>query len=194
MNGSTVTGRLVKRYPRPSSPSEPQFWIVAPSDRRRKNEKVSELELRRVEDEDTTGGGGNKRKGSKSGSSQGSKGSDDNDAKASSSSTGSGSNGIKKRKSGDISDNASGNSGKKVTFQDQKKKKKSPTNGLRVGTRATRNSGHELFNGSEQPLPRKKAAKKVKKNEHVTVVQMLTGTLYLYKGKTRRAEFVRSKY
>lgn len=187
-NGSTVTGRLVKRCPRPTDPKEPQLWLVAPSDRRRKNEKISEMDLRKVDEEDASSGP--KRKSSRSGSSQGSKASDDNNAKASSSSTGSASNVSKKRKSDDVSDTGSA---KKVTFKEEKTKKKKSVGGMRVGTRATRNSGHELFDGSKE-LPRKKATKKIKKNEHVTVVQMLTGTLYLYKGETRRAEFVRSKY
>ena len=46
-------------------------------------------------------------------------------------------------------------------------------------------------------LPTKKKnvfkTKKVKKDENVTVVKMLTGTLYLYRGDRPRAEFVRSK-
>lgn len=187
-NGSTVTGRLVKRCPRPTDPSESQLWLVTPSDRRRKNEKISEHDLRKVDEEDA--GSGTKRKSSKSDSSQGSKASDDNNAKASSSSTGSASNVSKKRKSEDISDNGSA---KKVSFKEEKNKKKKSVGGMRVGTRATRNSGHELFDGSKE-LTRKKTTKKIKKNEHVTVVQMLTGTLYLYKGEIRRAEFVRSKY
>lgn len=188
LNGGTATGRLVKRYPRPTS-DEPQYWVVKPSDRRRKNEKVNELNMSKVEEDES--GGSMKRKSSRSGSSQGSKVSDDNNGKASSSSTASGSiHSKKKRKSDDISDNASS---KKVTFKDEKKKKKAST-AARVGTRATRNSGHELFDATKQPPPRKKTAKKIKKNEHVTVVQMLTGTLYLYRGETRRAEFIRNKY
>ena len=192
MNDNTFTGRLLKRCTRPASPSDPQLWLVTPTDRRKKNQKISELDLRKVEDDDINSGTTKR----KSGSSHGSKGSDDNNAKTSSSSIGSGSiTSNKRRKYDDASDNGSGNSGKKVTFKDEKsKKKKLPANGARVGTRSTRNSGHELFDGSQQPLPRKKVTKKIKKNEYVTVVQMLTGTLYLYKGETRRAEFVRSKY
>jgi hypothetical protein len=46
-------------------------------------------------------------------------------------------------------------------------------------------------------LPMKKKVpskgKKVAKDENVTVVKMLTGTLYLYRGDRPRAEFVRYK-
>eukprot|EP00804_Cyclotella_cryptica_P001520 CCRYP_003738-RA/>CCRYP_003738-RA protein AED:0.05 eAED:0.05 QI:202/1/1/1/1/1/2/308/232 len=194
LNGSTVTGRLVKKSPSAASPSDAQLWIVAPSDRRRKNEQISELELRKVDaaDNPTT-----KRKNFKSGSSQGSKGSDENSDRlklaksaASSSETSNGSS-SKKRKSEDMSET----NGKKVTFQDQKKTKQSSNPKTRVGTRSTRNSSQELFDDKQQPLHLlKKNMKKVKNDENVTVVQMLTGTLYLYKGETRRAEFVRSKY
>lgn len=66
-------------------------------------------------------------------------------------------------------------------------------------TRAcTRSNGDnsELLGGIEQVdlPPLRKKRKVVKANDrNVTVVKMLTGTLYLYKGKHRRAEFIRSK-
>ena len=66
----------------------------------------------------------------------------------------------------------------------------------RVGTRATRGtSGGNLAGLLPDVMPRKKAVPKktVKKNEHVVVVKMLTGTLYLHRGDRRRAEFVRTK-
>ena len=66
----------------------------------------------------------------------------------------------------------------------------------RVGTRATRGtSGGNLAGLLPDVMPRKKAVPKktVKKNEHVVVVKMLTGTLYLHRGDRRRAEFVRFK-
>lgn len=195
-NGSTVTGVLVKRAPRPTSPSEPQLWLVTPSDhRRRKNDKVSEADLRRAHPEDDVGA----KTGSKSANS--SQGTVDN-AKhnvTTTSSTGSSSdsNNNKKRKSDDGTTNTSAIDDKKVTYQDQKKKKKSNNNNRVIGTRATRGSGVELFDADAAAAVQesliKKKTKKIKKNEHVTVVQMLTGTLYLYRGETRRAEFVRSK-
>ncbi|KAL7490057.1 hypothetical protein ACHAW6_015797 [Cyclotella cf. meneghiniana] len=194
LNGSAVRGRLVKKSPTTASLSEPQLWIVAPSDRRRKNEQISELELRKVAAAENPT---DKRKNFKSGSSQGSKGSDENSdeqkvtkstASSTENSTGSSN---KKRKSEENSENI----GKKVTFQDQKKFKKSSNPNTRVGTRSTRNSSQDFFDDQQQPLHSlKKNIKKVKNDENVTVVQMLTGTLYLYKGETRRAEFVRSKY
>ena len=62
----------------------------------------------------------------------------------------------------------------------------------RVGTRATRgSSGGNLAGLLPDVMPRKKAVPK--KNEHVVVVKMLTGTLYLHRGDRRRAEFVRFK-
>mmetsp|Transcript_31056 Transcript_31056/g.45695 ORF Transcript_31056/g.45695 Transcript_31056/m.45695 type:complete len:279 (-) Transcript_31056:204-1040(-) len=66
----------------------------------------------------------------------------------------------------------------------------------RVGTRTTRGTSGEALAGLlPDVMPRKKAApkKNVKKNEHVVVVKMLTGTLYLHRGDRRRAEFVRTK-
>ncbi len=62
-----------------------------------------------------------------------------------------------------------------------------------IGTRSTRGSGEvELL----PELPVKKKVQKVKKvvqDANVTVVKMLTGTLYLYRGDRPRAEFVRFK-
>jgi len=68
-------------------------------------------------------------------------------------------------------------------------------------TRArTRSSGDssELLGGIEEvelPPPRKRVKHDMRLNtgETVVKVKMLTGTLYLYKGRQRRAEFVRSK-
>lgn len=193
-NGATVTGVLVKRAPRPTSPSEPQLWLVTPSDhRRRKNDKVPEADLRRAHPEDDVGA----KKGSKSANSslQGTVDNAKNNSTTSSTGSSSGSNNNKKRKSDDGTTNTMDD--KKVTFQDQKKKKKSNSNNRVIGTRATRGSGVELFDADAAAAVHesliKKKTKKIKKNEHVTVVQMLTGTLYLYRGETRRAEFVRSK-
>ena len=117
----------------------------------------------------------------------------------------------KKRKS-DGSNSASTENKKtrKVSFQNgkraalaaaKKKKvvKKAPARAGNISTRSTRANGGELL--SELP-PSSKPSKPVKvasvpkpkKNEDVKVIKMLTGTLYLYRGETRRAEFVRSKY
>jgi len=78
----------------------------------------------------------------------------------------------------------------------------------RIGTRSsTRNSGElELFplslpvkknnnnnNNSKSRHKKVYKGKKIDKNENVTVVKMLTGTLYLYRGERPRAEFVRFK-
>ncbi|KAK1735303.1 hypothetical protein QTG54_013917 [Skeletonema marinoi] len=61
--------------------------------------------------------------------------------------------------------------------------------------RTTRGSGEALAGLLPDVMPRKKGVpkpKKLKKNEHVVVVKMLTGTLYLHRGDRRRAEFVRT--
>ena len=116
----------------------------------------------------------------------------------------------KKRKS-DESDSTNRKS-RKVTFSDGKraagaaakkkkadKKKPAGRAGTSYGTRSTRASGGELM--SELPpaskpnkLIKTSSVPKLKKDENVKVIKMLTGTLYLYRGETRRAEFVRSKY
>lgn len=98
--------------------------------------------------------------------------------------------------------NANTNKRKSVTFEDgkqPKKKRAANANVNSIGTRgSTRANGGELL--PELPPPTKPksviktAVPKVKKNEPVKVIKMLTGTLYLYRGETRRAEFVRSKY
>ena len=82
--------------------------------------------------------------------------------------------------------NTSSTSKKKTT-----KVKKAKANSSRIGTR----SSGEVALLPELPFKKKKAAKekRVKKDENVTIVKMLTGTLYLYRGDRPRAEFVRSK-
>ena len=64
--------------------------------------------------------------------------------------------------------------------------------GRRVGTRSSGDA--EII--PELPSKRKigiKRVKKVKKDDNVTIVKMLTGTLYMYRGDRPRAEFVRFK-
>ena len=91
---------------------------------------------------------------------------------------------------------------KSVTFSDKtgatkKKIMIKPTNkkvaSTRIGTRSTRGSGEvELL---PEPPAKKKVVKvkQVVRDDNVTVVKMLTGTLYLYRGDRPRAEFVRFK-
>jgi hypothetical protein len=75
-----------------------------------------------------------------------------------------------------------------------KAKKTAPA---RICTRTTRGSAGEALAGLlPDVMPRKKGVPKknvAKKNENVVVVKMLTGTLYLYRGDRRRAEFIRFK-
>ncbi len=93
---------------------------------------------------------------------------------------------------------------KTVTFSQEsdvtstsKKKTTKSTNAkvtsARIATRSTRGSGEvELL--PELPVKKKASkGKRVAKDANVTVVKMLTGTLYLYRGDRPRAEFVRYK-
>lgn len=118
----------------------------------------------------------------------------------------------KKRKSDDSNINSGSDRANKksVTFSQEsntsatggsnKKKLKLAKKGAkgmastRIGTRSSRGSG-EMVLLPELPIKRqfKAKQKKLKKDENVTVVKMLTGTLYLYRGERPRAEFVRSK-
>lgn len=115
----------------------------------------------------------------------------------------------KKRKSDESDTTTSNNKSRKVTFSEGKRvaltaakkkkaaKKKPAGRAGNISTRSTRASGGELM--SELPPASKpnksiKVLPKLKKTENVKVIKMLTGTLYLYRGETRRVEFVRSKY
>ena len=237
LNGSNVKGKLVKKTPRGSANSP--IWIVAPSDRRRKNEEVPEKALGRlILDEADPSNIKSKRLGRSytrdTASSNSEESLEEDGSHASSpptpgirrkSTRGSGSGSseensalTKKRKTvGSNGTNTSSPKSRKVRFQDNtrtssgvaaapqtKKKiviKRKPTKGAGVGTIGTRStrSNFELLPEIPRATKTKKAIKinitpKVKKNEDVKVIKMLTGTLYLYRGETRRAEFVRSKY
>ena len=73
-------------------------------------------------------------------------------------------------------------------------------NGRRVTTRAQSSAESQvnLLPGIDDVvLPNKTPKlpkKKISRDESVTKVKLLTGTLYIYRGKTRRAEFVRTKW
>lgn len=237
INGSNVKGKIVKKSPRSSANS--LIWIVAPSDRRRKNEEVPEKSLGRLilddadhsnikskrldrsytrdtassySEESLEGDGSHAsspptpgiRRKSTRGSTSGS--SEENSALT------------KKRKTvGSNGTNTNNRKTRRVTFQDNtrtfsgvaaapqtKEKlviKRNPIKGAGVGTIGTRStrSNIELLPELPRAAKTKKPIKinitpKVKKNEDVKVIKMLTGTLYLYRGETRRAEFMRSKY
>ncbi|KAL7540823.1 hypothetical protein ACHAWF_006791 [Thalassiosira exigua] len=215
--GSTVTGQLLKRGPKGSG-----AWIVIPSDRRRKNEEIPENALGNVIDaQEAMNNRGpklkkNGRELSQSSSNSNSDGSlDDPQAHKRKSGSGSGrgssgeeTSGSKKRK--DV--NGNGGSGraaksrKTVTFSQEsnaasansrkvaKKSKAAKAASTRIGTRSTRGSGEAVLL-PELPARKKKLfkTKKIKKDDNVTVVKMLTGTLYLYRGDRPRAEFIRTK-
>ena len=227
--GSIVTGKLFKKVGTEAKP----VWIVTPTDRRRKNEEISERALGKVINaQEAMSNRGPKLKKSnkvsrelsqtsnsdfsldeveqappKRNSSDGRTGSSsEENSKADGSST-------KKRKSDDSNTNSGSDMANKnrktVTFSREssatapsKKKFKKPNNkkankvaSTRIGTRSSRGSGAEMVLLPELPVRKKQLfkTKKVKKDENVTVVKMLTGTLYLYRGDRPRAEFVRSK-
>jgi hypothetical protein len=224
LNGSTVKGKLIKKSPR--GPHNSPLWIVAPSDRRRKNEEVPEKALGRLILEETSNNVKPNRLGRTSTRDNSSTYSDEsvedvvpqansprptaNTRRNSIRGTGSGSSeeNSKKRKSDESkSSTANNRKPRKVTFKDKaaalaaKKKrvvKKAVRGAGTIGTRSTRANGVLL---SELPttakgkkITKNAAVPKIKQNEDVKVIKMLTGTLYLYRGETRRAEFVRTKY
>ena len=82
------------------------------------------------------------------------------------------------------------------------KKSTTTTKQVRVGTRSKGTTTKMLLLPDNLPPMNKRKnsnsctspkVKKFKKDENVTVVKMLTGNLYLYRGERPRAEFVRSK-
>ncbi|KAK1735304.1 hypothetical protein QTG54_013918 [Skeletonema marinoi] len=110
------------------------------------------------------------------------------------------------RKRGSRSDDSNNNSGSDGAAHSQKSvkfsqefndrsadKKQNVAKAKKTDNKGT--SGEALAGLLPDVMPRKKAApkKNVKKNEHVVVVKMLTGTLYLHRGDRRRAEFIRFK-
>eukprot|EP00579_Thalassiosira_antarctica_P030004 CAMPEP_0202033536 /NCGR_PEP_ID=MMETSP0905-20130828/66099_1 /ASSEMBLY_ACC=CAM_ASM_000554 /TAXON_ID=420261 /ORGANISM="Thalassiosira antarctica, Strain CCMP982" /LENGTH=274 /DNA_ID=CAMNT_0048597441 /DNA_START=43 /DNA_END=870 /DNA_ORIENTATION=- len=249
--GSTVTGKLFKRSPN-GTEAKP-IWIVAPSDRRRRNEDIPEKALGKIINaQEAMSNRGPKLKKSNrlthdsssptsvNSSSDGSleepqapkRLTHDSSSPTSvnSSSDGSleepqapkrksgrgspsednskaGGSATRKRKSDDSNINSGSEKDNKsqkiVTFSQEsntttsskmKIMKKAKTASTRIGTRSTRGSGEAVLL-PDLPVRRKNIfkAKKVKKDENVTVVKMLTGTLYLYRGDRPRAEFVRSR-
>ncbi|EED87070.1 predicted protein [Thalassiosira pseudonana CCMP1335] len=171
--------------------------------------------------ESTTGG--KKRRSTRGSSSEeGSKASSSKNKQGKSDDSGSSSRGSNKRKvaSGEGNNNSNDNTEEAVAAEENvtaaaaPKKKTKTTATTKVtnkaslaqyGTRSTRGSGAVPMAFLDTlPMPRtvkkttatKKGGptKKIKKNENVQVVKMLTGTLYLYRGERPRAEFVRSKY
>jgi hypothetical protein len=83
---------------------------------------------------------------------------------------------------------------KTVTFsQESNTTTRANVNSTRIGTRSTIGSGEAVLL-PDLPVKRKVTkGKSVRKDDNVTVVKMLTGTLYLLPGDRPRAEFVRFK-
>ena len=201
--GSTVTGKLSRKSPNGTLASP--IWFVIPTDRRRNTEEVPERALGKVIDkEEALSNRGItpsnfKKPGSKSPASvtQDTSGSDESvdepQAKRRSgrSSSSDDSPKDKKRKTGESEED---DQRKTVTFNQKAKKAKNAAGSTRVGTRSTRGPTEAILL-PEHPVRKKNLfkKKKIKKDENVKVVRMLTGTLYLYRGERPRAEFIRFK-
>eukprot|EP00934_Nitzschia_sp_Nitz4_P005226 Nitzschia sp. Nitz4//scaffold3_size479765//114419//115153//NITZ4_000048-RA/size479765-augustus-gene-0.11-mRNA-1//1//CDS//3329550602//5216//frame0 len=82
---------------------------------------------------------------------------------------------------------------KPVARKATKTKRKHSKKGRRVNTRATKKDGDELVTTGEsldferRPAPR---PRKMEATETVVEVPLLTGTLFIYRGRHRRVEFV----
>eukprot|EP00584_Thalassiosira_punctigera_P017672 CAMPEP_0172559106 /NCGR_PEP_ID=MMETSP1067-20121228/82592_1 /TAXON_ID=265564 ORGANISM="Thalassiosira punctigera, Strain Tpunct2005C2" /NCGR_SAMPLE_ID=MMETSP1067 /ASSEMBLY_ACC=CAM_ASM_000444 /LENGTH=244 /DNA_ID=CAMNT_0013348629 /DNA_START=92 /DNA_END=826 /DNA_ORIENTATION=+ len=219
--GSTVTGQLVEKST--NGTGDKSIWIVNPSDRRRKNEDIPEKALGKIINAEeamsnrgpklrkparvtrgplspTSGTGHSNSDGSLEGNGRGSP--SEHNPKAGGSAT-------KKRKGDDSNIHDGGKiSSKKqktVTFSRESNKttalkremvmksKRAKTTSTRIGTRSTRGSIEAVLLPDNLCKKKTIRPKKVKKDENVKVVKMLTGTLYLYRGDRPRAEFVRFK-
>jgi len=224
--GTTVTGKLALKIK--SGADAKPAWIVTPSDRRRKNEEISESALGNIINAQVAmanrgpkvkRGNDSGRESSPTSSSNTSDGSSDEvtrrrngrgSPRSDSDDGGSDdvNNGNGKRKADDAHMNSGNDRSKKtqktVTFSQESdvtgtsrtrttKSKNSKVTSTRIVTRSTRGSGEAVLL-PELPVKKKVVkGKKVAKAENVTVVKMLTGTLYLYRGDRPRAEFVRYK-
>eukprot|EP01083_Nonionella_stella_P096292 270628_1 len=217
-NGSTVTGKIFKKSAK-STDANP-IWIITPCDRRRRNEDISELSMGKVITEaeawanrapklkpdgkakrgtspinnsdgslDLPQAPGKRRSGrttpsensKTSGSSGGKRNSDDSN----------GSNKGQKKGvsfSQQDSNTSASNNNKKKTSKTTKK------TAVRVGTRSKGGTTEMMLLPDEFPKKKPKPKmKRIKKDENVTIVKMLTGTLYMYRRPKPRAEFIRSK-
>ena len=198
--GSTVTGKLAKRAPN-GSDAKP-IWIVTPSNRRCKNEEIPEKALGKIigAQEVTTNRGPKLKK------------TDVVALGSSPSSRNCNSNSYGSLGGGKKSLELNVNSGSEIACKVQKtetfsresntttpskinttKAKRAKVQSTRIGTRSTRGSGEAVL--LLEPIIKRKMikGKTVRKDDNVTVVKMLTGTLYLFRGDRPRAEFVRFK-
>jgi len=225
-NGHTVTGKLFKKSPN-STDANP-IWIITPSDKRRRNEDVSEQLLGKVvteaeaaanrgpklkpenkvtpesssspksnseeeeEIEEEEQASPKRRSGRTTPSSTTSSGKRKSDE---SKNSGSGGGKANKKQKGVAFTQESDTSKAKSTQKDTKavgKKKK--LSSRKIGTRSKGGTTEMLL--LPEIVTKKKTpskTKKIKKGDCVTVVKMLTGTLYMYRGDHPRAEFIRSK-
>jgi len=218
--GSTVTGKLHKRSPN-GTEAKP-VWIVTPSDRRRKNEDIPEKALGKIinAQEAMSNRGPKLKKGSRitrdsssptldTSNSDGSLEDEHGHKRGSKDNSKAGGSPTRKRKTNETITESGGKSNKNrktVTFSQKssnstaalkkeilRKSKKAKTASTRIGTRSTRGSGDAVLLPDIHDRKKVFKTKKIKKDENVKVVKMLTGILYLYRGQRPRAEFVRFK-
>lgn len=222
--GTTVTGKLALKIK--SGADAKPAWIVTPSDRRRKNEEISESALGNIINAQVAmanrgpkvkRGNDSGRESSPTSLSNTSDGSSDEvtrrrngrgSPRSDSDDGGSDDVNSGKRKADDAHTNSGNDRSKKtqktVTFSQESdvtgtsktrttKSKNSKVTSTRIVTRSTRGSGEAVLLPELSVKKKVVKGKKVAKDENVTVVKMLTGTLYLYRGDRPRAEFVRYK-
>ena len=221
-NGHTVTGKLFKKSPN-STDANP-IWIVTPSDKRRRNEDVSESLMGKVVTEaEAMANRGPKLKpenkvtpesssSPKSNSEEEIEEEEPKSPKRRSGRTTPSSTSSGKRKSDESKNSGSGGGkaskkqkGVAFTQESDTSKAKSTKDTKTVGKKkklSSRKIGTRSKGGTTEMLllpeivTKKKTpskTKKIKKGDIVTVVKMLTGTLYMYRGDHPRAEFIRSK-
>jgi hypothetical protein len=197
--GSTVTGKLVKKST--TGTAAKPIWIINPSDRRRKNEEIPEGALGKIINaQEAMTNRAPKLKKTNAVARGSSPSSSNSNESPPSDDTSQGKRKIDESDPNSVSDRAN-MAQKTVTFSQESnttatskrkaaKVKKAKSNSSRIGTR----SSGEVAILPELPMKKKAAKeKRVKKDENVTIVKMLTGTLYLFRGDRPRAEFVRCK-
>ena len=225
-NGHTVTGKLFKKSPN-STDANP-IWIITPSDKRRRNEDVSEQLLGKVVTEaEAAANRGPKLKpenkvtpesssSPKSNSEEEEEEIEEEEPKASpkrrsgrttpsstssgkrksdeSKNSGSGGGKANKKQKGVSFTQESDTSKAKSTKDTKAAGKKKKLSSRKIGTRSKGGTTEMLL--LPEIVTKKKApskTKRIKKGDNVTIVKMLTGTLYMYRGDHPRAEFIRFK-
>uniref|UniRef100_A0A7S2HBW0 Uncharacterized protein n=1 Tax=Helicotheca tamesis TaxID=374047 RepID=A0A7S2HBW0_9STRA len=208
------TGRLLRKAS-DSSSSNP-LWVFSYVDGRRKNEEIPEKSLGKVIDSDNNSaatdnlnindkknrkGRASSKKKSEDVEVSNSNSSDDTSSKTGSDRKSDDASGKKRRgeSSSDAQEHRLSKRTKTVSFKQQPKTHQRTT---RVSTRssARNNPTEELIVPPTDLMPERRGgsrrggprpSRKPDKNQEVVKVKLLTGTLYLYRGEHRRAEFIR---